>query len=73
VLTTNAGCALPLPPPPPPPELELLAPGLPGFPGHLFIGAERQWPGYCALAADLRSIWQEHYASQHRRGPAADL
>lgn len=42
--------------------LELLAPGLPGFPGHLFIGAERQWPGYCAVAADLRSIWQEHYA-----------
>lgn len=44
--------------------LELLAPGLPGFPGHLFIGAERQWPGYCAVAADLRSIWQEHYAAE---------
>jgi hypothetical protein len=39
--------------------LELLAPGLPGFPGHLFIGAERQWPGYSSVAADLRSIWRE--------------
>ena len=49
--------------------LELLAPGLPGFPGHLFIGAERQWPGYCAVAADLRSIWQEHYATQAAAAP----
>ena len=37
--------------------LELLAPGLPGFPGHLFIGAERQWPGCCDVADDLREIW----------------
>lgn len=49
--------------------LELLAPGLPGFPGHLFIGAERQWPGYCAVADDLRSIWQEHYATQAAASP----
>lgn len=33
--------------------LDLLAPGLPGFPGHLFIGAERQWPGYGEAAAKL--------------------
>ena len=26
--------------------LELLAPGCPGIPGHLVIGAERGWPGY---------------------------
>jgi len=41
--------------------LELLAPGLPGFPVHLFIRAEREWPGYSSLATDPHSSWQEHY------------
>ena len=47
--------------------LETLQPGVPSLPAHLFIGAERDWPGYRAAVSRMESIHPGWFAA-HQLG-----